>query len=54
MSVELGLKDCRSDAVPALRQKEKKVRYKNVNVALIGTPRVVRDQNQAMWTEKNK
>ena len=54
MSVEVGLKDCRSDAVPVHRQKEKKVRYRNVNAALIGTPRGVRDRNQAVWTEKNK
>lgn len=55
MSVELGLKDCRSDAVPVRREKEKRVRYRNVNAALIGTTREgVDDRNQAVWTEKNK
>ncbi|RPB23473.1 hypothetical protein L211DRAFT_270163 [Terfezia boudieri ATCC MYA-4762] len=55
MSVVLGLKDCRSDAVPVRREKEKKVRYRNVNAALIGTVREgVADRNQAVWTEKNK
>lgn len=55
MSVDLGLKDCRSDAVPVRRQKEKKVRYRNVNAALIGTVRGgVPDRNQAVWTDKNK
>lgn len=55
MSVVLGLKDCRSDAVPVRREKEKKVRYRNVNAALIGTEREgVADRNQAFWTEKNK
>lgn len=55
MSVVLGLKDCRSDAVPVRREKEKKVRYRNVNAALIGTEREgVSDRNQAFWTEKNK
>jgi len=54
MSVDLGLKDCRSDAVPSRREKEKKVRYRNVKPDLIGTERFVRDRNQAVWTEKNK
>lgn len=54
MSVDLGLKDCRSDAVPVRREKEKRVRYRHVNPALIGTERTVADRNQAVWTEKNK
>ena len=55
MSVVPGLKDCRSDAVPVRREKEKKARYRNVNAALIGTVREgVADRNQAVWTEKNK
>jgi len=55
MSAELGIKDCRSDAVPVRREKEKKTRYRNVNAALIGTPREgVAERNQVVWTEKNK
>lgn len=55
MSVDLGLKDCRSDAIPSRREKEKKVRYRNVKPDLIGTERSgVTDRNQGIWTEKNK
>lgn len=50
--VVLEARDVRSGAVPAHRQKEKKVRYKGVNVNLLGTERPVRGGN-AVWHKKN-
>lgn len=53
--VVLDARDVRSGAVPSRRQKEKKARYKGVNVGLLGTERINGTGRGAgnVWTEKN-
>lgn len=58
ISSALEYKDVRSDAVPSLRAKTHRKRYRNANVDLIGTVKDGRptgnlNEHQMYWNEKN-